>query len=604
MFQQFEVLTDPRNGPIRLAALRQELKACGLTGFLVPHADEHQGEYLPARAERLSWLTGFTASAGAAIVLETSAAVFYDGRYTLQVRQQVDTDAFTPVFLAETRPEEWLAKNVKEGDRIGFDPWLHTAAEVDRVRRALAEKGVAELVPVDVNPIDTVWDDQPDAPLGDITPHPAELAGLSSEQKRLQISEILSSKGEDAAILTLPDSIAWLLNIRGSDLPHTPFPLSFAILDREGRVDFFVDDRKLTPETRTHLGNAINVRAPEDFVPALADLNGKTVHLDDKTAAERIRMALKDAGAEISAGQDPCLLPKACKNPAEQEGMRQAHIRDGHAVAKFLSFMAKEAAKGELDEISAAKKLEAIRAENGALKDLSFDTISGAGPNGALPHYRVNTASNRSIKSGELYLVDSGGQYADGTTDITRTSAVGEPTDEMRDRFTRVLKGHIGLAMARFPAGTRGCHLDILARQPLWEAGLDFDHGTGHGVGAHLSVHEGPQNISKGLVDVALREGMICSNEPGFYKEGEYGIRIENLVIVTPAEALPGGERPMHAFETITLAPIDLNLVEPRLLTDAERTWLNDYHKRVFDTLAPEADADTKAWLEEATRVI
>ncbi len=604
MFQEFEVLTDPRNGPIRLAALRKELSERGLTGFLVPHADEHQGEYLPARAERLAWLTGFTASAGAAIVLEDVAAVFYDGRYTLQVRQQVDQDAYTPVFVTDTAPHEWLAANAKEGGRIGFDPWLHTAAEVARYRKALADKRLAELVPVDTNPIDAVWADQPGAPLGEIVPHPAELAGLSSEQKRLQISEVLEGKGEDAVVLTLPDSIAWLLNIRGADLPHTPFPLSFAILTKEGRLDFFVDERKLTPAARTHLGNAINVRKPEEFVPALGDLKGHTVHLDDKTAAERIRMELERAGAEIVKGPDPCLLPKACKNPAELNGMRSAHVRDGSVMAKFLRFMAEEAPKGGLDEIAAAKKLEALRTGTGALKDLSFDTISGAGPNGALPHYRVNTDTNRPIKPGELYLVDSGAQYADGTTDITRTIAVGEPTAEMRDRFTRVLKGHIALARARFPAGTRGCHLDVLARQPLWDAGLDFDHGTGHGVGAHLSVHEGPHNISKGLVDVPLKEGMICSNEPGFYKEGEYGIRIENLVIVTPATAVEGGDRPMHGFETITLAPIDLNLVDISLLTDAEVDWLNAYHKRVFDTLAPDADEDTKAWLKEVTRAV
>jgi len=604
MFQQFEVLTDPRNGPIRLASLRKELSDRGLNGFLVPHADEHQGEYLAARAERLSWLTGFTASAGTAIVLETQAAVFYDGRYAVQVRQQVDTRAFTPVFVMETLPPEWLAANVARGDKIGFDPWLHTAAEIDRYRKALAEKRQAELVPVTSNPIDTVWADQPDAPLGEIIPHPRELSGLSSEQKRLQIGELLSDKGEDAVVLTLPDSIAWLLNIRGSDLPHTPFALSFAILTREGRLDFFVDDRKLSSEARAHLGNAINIRKPDEFIPTLGQFGGKVVHLDDKTAAERIRMELEKTGAEIVIGADPCLLPKACKNPAELEGMRTAHVRDGGAVAKFLCFMAKEAAKGELDEISAAKKLEAIRAENGALKDLSFDTISGAGEHGAMPHYRVNTDSNRPINPGELYLVDSGGQYADGTTDITRTIAVGEPSDEMRDRFTRVLKGHIALAMARFPAGTRGCHLDMLARQPLWEAGLDYDHGTGHGVGAHLSVHEGPQSISKGLVDVPLKEGMICSNEPGYYKEGEYGIRIENLVIVTPATAMPGGERPMHGFETITMAPIDLNLVEKSLMTDAEVAWLNAYHSRVFDALSRDADAETKVWLEDATREI
>ncbi len=600
MFQNFSVQTDPRNGPIRLAKLRKELSEHGLNGFLVPHADEHMGEYLPERAERLAWLTGFTGSAGSAVILEDQAAIFVDGRYTLQVRQQIEVSAFTPIASADTKPEEWLAENVKKGDRIGFDPWLHTAAEVTRIRTALAE--LAELVALEANLIDAVWDDQPDAPRGVIAPHPSALAGLSSEQKRLQIGEGLVAKGEDAAVLTLPDSIAWLLNIRGSDLPHTPFPLSFTILYNDGRIDFFVDEGKLPQETRAHLGNAVNILPPDDFVPALAALKGKTVRLDNKTVAERIRSELANAGANIISGQDPCMLPKACKNPAELEGMRSAHIRDGGAVSRFLCFMASKAAAGGLDEISAARKLEAFRAENGALKDLSFDTISGAGPNGAVVHYRVNTDTNRPIKPGELYLVDSGGQYADGTTDITRTIAVGEPTAEMRDRFTRVLKGHIGLAAARFPAGTKGVHLDILARQALWHAGLDYDHGTGHGVGAYLSVHEGPQNISKALVDQELKEGMICSNEPGYYKEGEYGIRIENLIIVTPAEAIDGGERPMHGFETITLAPIDLNLVEKSLLTDAEVDWLNTYHARVLGSIG--GDAETRAWLEEATRAI
>ena len=604
MFQSFEVQTDPRNGPIRLAKLRKELNEGGLTGFLVPHADEHQGEYLAEKSERLSWLTGFTASAGSAIVLEDSAAVFYDGRYKLQVRNQIDTKVFTPVFMSETPAHEWLAENVKKGDRIGFDPWLHTATQVNQLRKALAEHGLAELVPVKTNPIDAVWDDQPEGPLGAIVPHPSSLAGLSSEQKRLQIGEDLEKKGEDAAVLTLPDSIAWALNIRGSDLPHTPFPLSFSILHKDGRVDLFVDERKLSNETRTHLGNAVSVHSPNDFTRKLAELEGKVVRMDPNTAAEVVSSALGHAGARIVPAQDPCLLPKACKNPAELEGMRSAHIRDGAALSRFLCFMNDEAAKGELDEISAAKKLEGFRIETGALKDLSFDTISGAGPNGAFCHYRVNSDTNLPIKKGTLYLVDSGGQYTDGTTDVTRTIAVGTPTDEMKDRFTRVLKGHIALATARFPEGTKGVHLDILARQPLWDAGLDYDHGTGHGVGAYLSVHEGPQNISKGLVDVPLQEGMICSNEPGYYKEGDYGIRIENLIIVNPSVAVDGGERPMFSFETITLAPIDLNLVEKSLLTDAEVEWLNTYHARVLASAGPEVDEATRVWMEQATRPI
>jgi len=604
MYQTYDVLTDPRNGPIRLAKLRKEISEQGLTGFLVPHADQHQGEYLEDRSERLSWLTGFTGSAGSAVVLADKAAVFIDGRYTLQVREQVDVKAFEPVSMMETPAYKWLAENVSEGDRIGFDPWLHTATQVKQLRKALAERGVAELVAVKSNPLDAVWDDQPAPAQGAIVPHPSSLAGLSSEQKRLQIGEDLVTKGEDAAILTLPDSIAWALNIRGADLPRTPFPLSFTILHKSGRVDFFVDERKLSPETKAHLGNAVSIHPQEEFLDNVSKLEGQVVRLDPNTAADCINDALEKSGARIVPAQDPCLMPKACKNPAEQQGMRAAHIRDGSAVTNFLYFMDREAADGKMDEISAAKKLEGFRVATGALKDLSFDTISGAGSNGAFCHYRVNTDTNLPIKKGSLFLVDSGGQYEDGTTDITRTIAVGEPTDEMRDRFTRVLKGHIGLATARFPEGTKGVHLDILARQPLWEAGLDYDHGTGHGVGAYLSVHEGPQSISKGLVDVALKEGMICSNEPGYYKEGDYGIRIENLVIVTEAEAIQNGERPMHGFETITMAPIDLNLVDKSIMTENEINWLNDYHSKVFAKISPEVDELTRGWLKNATRAI
>ncbi len=603
MFQTFDVLTDPKNGPIRIAKLRKELAERGLDGFIVPRGDEHQGEYVPARAERLSWLTGFTGSAGSAVILAQEAAIFIDGRYTIQVRNQVDLNVLTPVGIPDTTPEMWLAKKVKPDMRIGFDPWLHSVEGAERMRKALKEKK-AELVPVDTNPIDAVWEDQPDAPLAAVVPHPSEIAGLSSEQKRLQIGELISDRGQDAAVLTLPESIAWLLNIRGGDVPHTPFPLGFAILGSDGRVDLFMDKRKVGAETVMHLGNAVRLHEPAEFENELAKLSGKTVRLDPKMASDRIRTRLEEAGAVIEREVDPCLLPKACKNPAEQDGMRRAHVRDGAAVSKFLHFLSMEAAKGGLDEISAAQRLEAFRAEAKDLKELSFDTISGAGSNGAVVHYRVNTATNRPIQAGELYLVDSGAQYPDGTTDITRTIAVGTPTDEMKDRFTRVLKGHIALARAKFPAGTRGVHLDILARQPLWDAGLDYDHGTGHGVGAYLSVHEGPQNISKALVDVPLQEGMICSNEPGYYKEGGFGIRIENLIIVTEAKKVPGGERPLHGFETITLAPIDLNLVEKSLLTDAEVKWLNDYHKRVYDAVAPQVDEKQKAWLEDACRAI
>ena len=601
-FQSFDDQSDSATVAPRLAALRAELTRRGLDGFIVPRSDEHQGEYVPKRAERLAWLTSFTGSAGAAVVLADKAAVFVDGRYTLQVANQTDTKLFTPRDLVGEGVSNWLAANTLKGSKIGYDPWLHTQGAVEHLRIG-AERAGAILVPCETNPIDAIWSDQPGSPLAQAIAHPLNLAGESAAEKRARLAETIKKSGVEAAILTMPDSICWLLNIRGNDVPHTPFALAFAILNADGIVDLFLDDRKSSPALMEHLGNQVRLHPPAEFASALDTFKGKSVLADPGTAAAAIFDRLQNAGAVIKRLSDPCQLPKACKNPVEVEGMRRAHIRDGVALAKFFAWFAKEAPKGELSEIDVAQMLEGFRKSTGALSDLSFDSISGAGPNGAVVHYRVTRSTNRKIALNDMFLIDSGAQYPDGTTDVTRTVIVGEPTAEMRDRFTRVLKGHIALAMARFPEGTTGSQLDCLARAPLWEVGLDYDHGTGHGVGSYLSVHEGPQNISKRHVPQPLRPGMICSNEPGYYKAGEYGIRIENLIVVGPLKDI-GGDRKMMALETITLAPIDLELVEASLLTDIERAWLNAYHERVFQTLTSLVDAETRQWLTIATREI
>jgi Xaa-Pro aminopeptidase len=602
-FQTFDDRSDAATCAPRLAALRAELARRGLDGFVIPHSDEYQSEYLPECNERLAWLTSFTGSAGAAVVLAGKAAVFVDGRYTLQVRQQTDTALFEPRDLVAEGPNGWLETSAAKGAKIGFDPWVHSAASADALRAAV-EKAGAKLVPTDGNPIDAVWTGRPPAPSDKAAPHAMNLAGESAESKRTRIAEEIKKQGADAAILSVADSICWLLNVRGADTPHTPFVLSYAILNEDGAVDWFVDGRKSSPELVKHLGNAVRVRDPKEFVSALDALKGKTVLADANLTAAAAFDRLDAAGAKIKRGADPCQLPKACKNPVEIEGTRKAHIRDGAALTNFLAWMAREAPGGHLTEIEAAETLEGYRRRAGSLTDLSFDSISGAAPHAALPHYRVTRSSNRAINKDEIYLIDSGGQYPDGTTDVTRTMIVGKPTAEMKDRFTRVLKGHIALATMRFPDGTSGAALDAFARKSLWDAGLDYDHGTGHGVGSYLSVHEGPQNISKKPIQQALKPGMICSNEPGYYKEGEYGIRIENLIVVSEPKTIAGGDRKMMEFETITWAPIDLDLVEPSLLTDAERQWLNDYHATTREKLAALVDGETKAWLEKATRAI
>ncbi|MCE9650845.1 MAG: aminopeptidase P family protein [Parvibaculum sp.] len=602
MFQTYDDTANPALGAERAKRLRDELKRRGLDGFLIPRSDEHQGEYVPPHAERLRWLTGFSGSAGLAIVLLDKAAIFIDGRYTLQVRTQTDIAVFEPKHLVEEPPVRWIEDNLPKGAKLAYDPWLHTIDAVARYKAA-AEKAGGTLVPVESNPLDAVWSDQPPPPAAAIKPHALKYAGEPASEKLKRVSASL--EGADAAMLTMPDSIAWAFNIRGGDVGHTPLPLSFALIHADGHAELFIDERKVDDEARAHLGNVVSVRPREDMAAALDELgaNKKTVLVDPATCASWINDRLLAAGAKVKRGVDPCELPKACKNTAEIDGTRAAHLRDGRALTRFLAWLGTTAPKGGIDEITASKKLEAFRADTGELKDLSFDTISGAGPNGAIVHYRVTQGTNQPLQPGELFLVDSGAQYLDGTTDVTRTVAIGKPDAEQRDRFTRVLKGHIGIATARFPDGTSGSQLDALARMSLWKAGLDYDHGTGHGVGSYLSVHEGPQRISK-LGSVPLKPGMIISNEPGYYKTGAYGIRIENLLVVTPAALVEGGERPMLGFETLTLAPIDLNCVEKSLLTVEEIEWLNAYHARVREALTPNLDAETATWLKDATRTI
>ncbi len=591
----------------RLARLRKELAKAGLTGFVIPHADEHQSEYLPPAAERLAWLTGFTGSAGTAIVLADSAAVFVDGRYTLQVRTETDPNLFTPEHLADTPPTKWLAAHLKAGDRIGYDPWLMTIAEVRRFAEICKEADAA-FVAVEENPLDRVWTDRPTAPLGAVTLHPVERAGEAASDKIARLQGAVVQKKADAAVLAQADSIAWMFNIRGSDISHNPVTLAFAILPATGRPSLFVDGRKLSNAVRDALSELADVRAPSELATSLAALgaSGAKVMLDPQATADAIAASIRQSGGTIVEATDPVTLPKARKNETELAGTRHAHIRDGAAMVRFLAWLDQVGPTGTVDEIAAVERLKAFRAET-ALKDgselidVSFDTISGVGPNGAIVHYRVSPATTLPIAPDTLYLVDSGAQYRDGTTDITRTVAIGTPTGEMRDRFTRVLKGMMAVARARFPVGASGAQLDTLARQWLWQAGLDFDHGTGHGVGAFLSVHEGPARISK-LGTTPLEPGMILSDEPGYYKTGAYGIRIENLVIVTPPAGIEGGDRPMLGFETLTFAPIDRRLIEPSLMSTDEIAWLDAYHASLPAKLGHLLDDAERTWLAAACR--
>ncbi|MDZ3832116.1 MAG: aminopeptidase P family protein [Sphingopyxis sp.] len=587
----------------RLARLRAALAARGLDGFVIPISDEHMSEYVGDYAQRMAWLTGFGGSAGTAAVLPERAAVFVDGRYTVQVRDQVDGALFDYVGVPQSSVAEWLGAHVSAGQKVGYDPWLHGIDWARALEQALAAKG-AQLVAVDSNPVDAAWEDQPAPSDAVVTVHDTSLAGQSAVEKRAIIADWLKAKGLDTTVMTALDSVAWAFNIRGSDVTHTPVGLAFALLHADATADLFIAPGKITDAVRTHLGNSVRVHDRAAFEPALAALAGKKVAVDPDRAVAAIFTALDQAGAGIARHRDPAVLPKAIKNAVELDGTRAAHVRDGVAVARFLKWMEDVAPQGGLDELGAAAKLKAFREESGALVDLSFDTISAAGPNGALPHYKVDETTNRAIETGTLYLVDSGGQYADGTTDITRTIAIGRPTAEMRRRFTQVLKGHIALAMARFPTGTRGSQLDILARQYLWADGVDYAHGTGHGVGAYLAVHEGPQRIAKPAggqagTEEPLHAGMILSNEPGYYKAGHFGIRIENLVIVVP-QCIDGAEEEMLGFETITFAPIARDLIDGALLSAVEADWIDAYHADVLAKLAPAMDAATGEWLAAA----
>jgi len=601
MFQSFDTVIDPSVGSARCAALRQELTSRGLDGFLVPRGDAHQGEYVPPSEARLEWLTGFAGSAGVAVVLADRAAIFVDGRYTIQVREQVDTAVFEPLHLIEMPPATWLGGVLEPGNRLGYDPMLHTVAGARRLRAACEAVG-AELVAVADNPVDAVWTDRPAPPVEPVVLQDAALAGETAQAKIARMQVAVSEAGADALVLTQPDCIAWLFNIRGADVPHTPVPLCFALLPAKGRPRLFIAAAKLSNAVRDALDALTDIEQPDGLVPALAALgaDGTRVMLDANWAGDALATAVTGAGGRVIERDDPITRAKAVKTAAEIAGARAAHLRDGAAYARFLAWFETAAAAGDLDEITVAETLERFRAETGELKEISFDTISAAGPNAAIPHYRVDRASNRQIPPDSLYLIDSGAQYADGTTDITRTMAVGDVAAEMKRHFTLVLKGHIAIATARFPVGTSGAQIDALARIALWKAGLDFDHGTGHGVGAYLSVHEGPQRIAKSG-HVALEPGMIVSNEPGFYKAGSHGIRIENLELVTPPAGIEGGEREMLGFEALTLAPIDRRLVVADLLDADERDWLDRYHARVLREIGPLVDPQTRAWLEGAT---
>jgi Xaa-Pro aminopeptidase len=581
----------------RVAALRAELKKRKLTGFIIPRQDEFQGEYVAPYAERLRWLTGFAGSWGMAILTLNKGAIFVDGRYTIQVRSQVDTKVFEPQHLVDEPPAQWIEKHLRKGGRLSFDPWLLTANEADRFAAACTKAG-AKLVPVASNPIDTIWTEQPSRPTAPVATQPTQFAGRNCADK---LKDALRELTADAVVITMPDSVAWVFNIRGFDVLHTPVALAYAILHHKRKAELFIDATKLPDDVRAHLKKVVVVRDPYEIETSLKSLgkNKAKVQIDPAWAPARIRDTLKKSGARIVHGADPCVLPKARKNKIEQEGARVAHVRDGVAMARFLRWFETEAAKGGLTELSVAGRLKEFRKSTGMLMDLSFATIAGAGPNGALPHYSVTRESNRTLQANELFLIDSGAQYQDGTTDITRTLIVGKSTDEMKDRFTHVLKGMIGISRIRFPEGTCGSQIDVLARASLWGAGFDYDHGTGHGVGSYLSVHEGPARINKSD-RTPLEPGMILSNEPGSYKQDHFGIRIENLVLVHEARSIEGGERKMLGFETLTLCPIEQRLINRHHLTKSEVLWLDSYHARVLKEVGDHLDGVELDWLRNA----
>jgi Xaa-Pro aminopeptidase len=604
MFEaHFQTFEEPESGvalSARLAAFREELLRRGLTGFVIPRADQQQNEYVAPSEERLAWLNGFTGSAGMAVVLTQQAVLFVDGRYTLQAAKQVDGKAWSIAPLVDPPPESWLAGHLSTGDRLGFDPWLHTSSAAERLAATCAKAG-AELIAVDSNPVDSVWTERPAPPLGPVSIHGAPYAGESEAGKLARIRAEIARLGADALVLSDSHAVAWTFNIRGADVSHTPLPLSYALVPQDGRPTIFIDHRKLSNSVRDHLEQSADVAEPAALSAALREWAGRgaAIALDQATAADALSRMITAAGGKPLRSADPVSLLKAVKNATEIKGTQTAHRRDAAALARFLAWIDREAASGALTEIDTVEALESFRRDTGKLMDVSFPTIAGTGANGAIVHYRVTRKSNRRIMPGDLLLIDSGAQYQDGTTDVTRTIAIGEPTAEMRDRFTRVLRGHIAIATAVFPDGTTGAQLDSLARQFLWQAGLDFDHGTGHGVGSYLSVHEGPARISK-LGTTPLKRGMILSNEPGYYKTDAFGIRIENLELVVATE-IAGASRPMNAFETLTLAPIDRRLIDLAMLSPQERDWLNDYHARVRREVRPLLDEATKVWLDAAT---
>jgi Xaa-Pro aminopeptidase len=605
MFEaQFQSFDDPAETGAtapRVAALRAQLKMRGLDGFIVPRTDRYQNEYVPPSEERLAWLTGFTGSAGLAIVLAERAVLFVDGRYQVQVREEVDGEIFAIEHVVDNPPPAWIKANVPAGAKLGYSPWLHTVDSTERLAKACAEANAA-LVTVEDNPIDVIWTDRPEPPLGPVVGHDLRYAGEEAASKLARVQADMQGQAADTLMVSDPQAVSWLFNIRGSDVLHTPVVLAFATVPKEGRPTIFVDLRKVGNEIRSRLEEIADVRPNAAFERDLAALGRerRAIRLDPLICPDAIARAVTENGGTVVRSPDPIVPLKAVKNSAEIDGARAAQLRDGLAVTRFLAWFDRQAPRGELSEIAAVEALESFRRETGALKDISFPTIAGAGPNGAIVHYRVTRRTNRRIATNDLFLLDSGGQYEDGTTDITRTIVVGVPTAEMRRNFTLVLKGHIAIARAVFPDGTTGAQLDSFARQHLWRAGLDFDHGTGHGVGSYLSVHEGPARISK-LGTVPLKRGMILSNEPGYYRTDAYGIRIESLVLVTEAAVVPGAEKTLNAFETLTLVPIDTRLIDPAMVTADERAWFDAYQARVREALAPHLDTTTRAWLFAAT---
>jgi Xaa-Pro aminopeptidase len=597
-FQTFKDEGDKTRSAARLKALRAELARQELDAFIFSRADEHQNEYVPPSEERVAWLTGFTGSAAIVAVLADKAVLFTDGRYTLQAKDQIDANLFSIEHMVEKPAAKWLSENLPTGAALGYDPWRTTGDGVERLEKAAKEAG-ARLVATEENPVDAVWRERPAPPLTPVVLHGMKFAGEEASMKIARIREVLAKEKIGVAVLSDPASVAWTFNIRGADVAHTPLPLSWALLPREGQPQLFIDARKLSNQVRDALGKLADVREPRELEVELHEAaRGMSVRLDSVTAPAKLAGIVEAAGGAVSKGADPVTNLKAIKNETEIAGMRAAHLRDGAALTRYLAWLAREAPGGNISEIDAVAALETFRRETGKLKEISFPTISGAGPNGAIVHYRVTEATNRRLKSGELFLVDSGAQYEDGTTDVTRTVAIGKPSEEMRERFTLVLKGHIAVANAVFPEGTTGAQLDPFARRALWEAGLDFDHGTGHGVGSYLSVHEGPARISK-LGSAPLLPGMILSNEPGYYKAGAYGIRIENLLLVEKRKA--GIEKPLLGFETLTFAPIDRRLVEPKLMNPDEIAWLEEYHAQVRAKIGSQLDANDRKWLDAAT---